>query len=392
MLHIPTLLLVNSLVMGLSGALLLFSWWSARQDRTLLWMGAVLILGVLGILLVTLRGRGFDYVPIVFGNMVVLLASGMQWMAVRVFCGRRVLWPGLLAGPLIWALLCLWPAFYQDINLRIPVYSLLVVTQMAVTLHELLRSRQRLPVSIAPALALITCHLLFFALRPFVDPSVSTGGITPSRFFGWAVIESMLYAIGASFVMLVMVKERAEVYYRNASLTDPLTQIGNRRAFTQDAQRLLERNLHSARPLSLLICDLDNFKRVNDQLGHPVGDQVLQCFSRVLKEQLDDVAVYGRVGGEEFACLVEAEPEQALLLAERVRGAFARSVREHGTLSVSIGIATAPPAELQLPRLLALADAALYQAKREGRDRVVLASPDGAAVDAVNPEQRRRFR
>jgi diguanylate cyclase (GGDEF)-like protein len=392
MLHIPTLLLANSLVMGLSGALLLFSWWRGREERTLLWMGGLLLLGVLGVMLSTLRGLGFDYVAIVFGNMVVLLATGMQWTAVRLFCGRRVLWTGLLTAPLLWAALCVWPTFYQNPSLRMLVYSALVVVIMAFALRELLRSRHQLPVSTVPALVLMVCHLLFFALRPFLDPVASPGAITPSLFFGWVVIEGMLYAIGAGFVMLAMVKERAEAHYRNASLTDPLTQIGNRRAFAEAAQRMFERVARRAPPLSLLICDLDNFKRVNDQFGHPGGDLVLQGFARVLREQLDGVAVYGRIGGEEFACLVEGDGERARVLAERIRTAFTLAVREFGALSVSIGVATAPPSELQLSHMLAQADAALYRAKREGRDRVELASQADIAIDAANAEQRRRFR
>src|SRR5690606_28990518 len=146
MLHIPTLLLANSLVMGLSGALLLFSWWRGREERTLLWMGSVLLLGVAGVVLTCLRGRGYDVVPILFGNVLVLLATGGQWMAVRLFCGRRVYWPGLLAAPAIWTLLCLWPTFYYDGRLRILGYSILVVACLALSMCELLRYRHRLPV------------------------------------------------------------------------------------------------------------------------------------------------------------------------------------------------------------------------------------------------------
>lgn len=397
-LHTPSLLLANALVLGLSGALLLYSWSRGREERTLLWMGALLILAVPGIVMNTLRGLGIDYVPIVLGNMTLLLATAMHWTAIRVFCGRRPCWPGLLAAPGVWALLCLWPAFYNDVGLRLLSYSLLMLLGMLVSIWELLRSRHRLSVSTGPAMVLMLCHAGFYVARPFLDSGSPLGVPTSSNFFPVVVIESMLYAIGAGFVTLAMVKERAEAHYRIASLTDPLTQIGNRRAFTQSAEQLLEQARQDGRRLSLLLADLDNFKQVNDQLGHPVGDWVLQRFAEVLQERAGAGSVFGRIGGEEFACQVEGNAEQARRLAEQIRGDFSRRVCERGVLSVSIGVTGVPSAGLELSQLLSLADAALYQAKRDGRDRVAVAEPELEAerqdlvFDAVSPEQRRRFR
>lgn len=389
MLHIPTLLLANSLVMGLSGALLLFSWWRGREERTLLWMGSVLLLGVAGVVLTCLRGRGYDVVPILFGNVLVLLATGGQWMAVRLFCGRRVYWPGLLAAPAIWALLCLWPTFYYDGRLRILAYSILVVACLAVSMRELLRYRHRLPVSIAPALVLMGSHLVFFAVRPLVDPTTSLGSAVPSEFFGWVVIEGMLYAVGAGFVMLSMVKERAEVRQRRAALTDPLTGIGNRRAFTESTQRLLGECREQS--VAMLICDLDHFKQVNDRFGHAAGDRALQQFADVLCDQLGGSAVFGRIGGEEFACLICGEAEQALQLAERIRVSFVERVRDYAPLSVSIGVADCRTAGRDLQTLMSMADAALYQAKRAGRDQVKLAERAEPVLE-IAAAARRRFR
>lgn len=391
-LHTPTLLLVNALVLGLSGALLLYSWSRGREERTLLWMGALLILAVPGIVMNTLRGMGYDYVPIVLGNMLLLLATVMHWTAVRVFCGRPPCWTGLVAAPGVWGLLCLWPAFYADVGMRLLTYSLLMILSMLASISELLRSRRHLNVSIGPSMVLMSCHAGFYLARPFLDPGSPLGVSSSSNFFPVVVIESMLYAIGAGFVTLAMVKERAEAFYRAASLTDPLTQIGNRRAFTQAAQRLLEQGQRSARPLSLLLADLDNFKQVNDQLGHPVGDWVLQQFAQVLQAHAGPEAVFGRIGGEEFACLLPGDAQRARELAEGVRRAFATQVREQGELSVSIGIASAPPAGLDLSRLLSLADVALYQAKRGGRDRVAVAETADLVPEAASTEQRRRFR
>jgi len=391
-LHTPTLLLANALVMSLSGSLLLYSWWRGREERTLLWMGSLLLLAVPGIIMNTLRGMGFDYVPIILGNIILLLATAMHWTAMRVFAGRQLHWPGLLAGPMLWTLLCLWPTFYSSVELRVPLYSLLVIAYMLASASELLRSRRQLGVSIAPALVLMCCHGGFYSVRLVLDPGAPLGASSSSAFFAIVVIESMLYAVGAGFITLSMVKERAEAHYREASLTDPLTGIGNRRAFTQAAQRLLDQGSGAPRRLALLLCDLDNFKQVNDRLGHPAGDWVLRRFAEVLGRHMGPQAVFGRVGGEEFACLVEAEPAEALALAERIRADFAASVREQGALSTSIGIATAAIGGLDLSRLLSRADAALYQAKHDGRDRVVLSELQVQLSEVGKTESRRRFR
>lgn len=391
-LHTPSLLLANALVMGLSGSLLLYSWWRGREERTLLWMGALLLLAVPGIVMNTLRGMGFDYVPIVLGNMLLLLATAMHWTAIRVFCGRSPWWPGLLALPALWAALCLWPAFYDEVGYRLKLYSALMVLCMLVSSSELLRSRSKLNVSSGPALVLMLGHAAFYLLRFLLDPGSPVGATGSSDFFAVVVIESMLYAVGAGFVTLSMVKERAEAHHRDASLTDPLTLIGNRRAFTQAAQRLLDQTSRNPCGLALLLCDLDNFKQVNDRLGHPAGDWVLQRFADVLRQCVPVDAVFGRVGGEEFACLVALDAQQARMLAERIRERFSSSVRECGVLSVSIGIASTSLGGVDLSRLLSLADAALYQAKNEGRDRVVLSALQTPLVEPDEPVQRRRFR
>jgi len=187
------------------------------------------------------------------------------------------------------------------------------------------------------------------------------------------------------------VKERAEVHYRAASLTDPLTGIGNRRAFTHSVENLLKSIAEQPRTLALLVCDLDNFKQINDRLGHPVGDWVIQCFAQALRDSLKPHDIFGRIGGEEFACLLETDRDGAVVVAEAIRLAFKQRVQEQGTMSASIGIACASSARLDISRLLSLADGALYQAKNNGRDRVVVADLY-AQNDVKKTEQVRRFR
>ncbi len=164
--------------------------------------------------------------------------------------------------------------------------------------------------------------------------------------------------------------------------TDALTGLPNRRDILARAQAELERSLRTRHPVSLLMLDLDHFKAINDQYGHPVGDTVLRAVAMIGQARLRRIDALGRIGGEEFlVVLPESDDDDARAAAERVRNAFAeaRIDSTSGPLSVtvSIGAITYRPHETPqvaaalLDRLLAEVDAALYQAKQAGRNRVV---------------------
>jgi len=185
----------------------------------------------------------------------------------------------------------------------------------------------------------------------------------------------MLYAVGIAFVTLAMVRERAELEYRQASLSDPLTGIGNRRAFVEHGERLLLRCRDAGQQVTLLLCDLDQFKRLNDTLGHKAGDHALISFGQVMKSRMRRQDVFGRIGGEEFACLLaDADARVAQDVAERIRSEFANlPFSPSGVLSVSIGMSDTARVDYNLDRLMGEADRALYEAKAAGRNCVRVA-------------------
>jgi diguanylate cyclase (GGDEF)-like protein len=147
----------------------------------------------------------------------------------------------------------------------------------------------------------------------------------------------------------------------------------NRRGFAEACARVIDREANAGRPVTVLICDIDHFKSINDRFGHPAGDEILKLFATVMIASLRISDLSGRIGGEEFAALLPCPLEEGLVAAERVREAFAASdiVVEEGPVdtTVSIGVAGGP-AGTELEVLLAAADTALYQAKRAGRNRV----------------------
>ncbi len=165
------------------------------------------------------------------------------------------------------------------------------------------------------------------------------------------------------------------------ALTDPLTHTHNRRALIERLTEELERARRYSLALALLIVDLDHFKTVNDSYGHLVGDEVLRGVARMLQREARAVDVVARYGGEEFIVILpETTAEGAVALAERIRERIANTPPvpggEYGWLrvTVSIGVATVPSSHANSPEeLIALADAALYRAKAEGRNRVCAA-------------------
>lgn len=159
---------------------------------------------------------------------------------------------------------------------------------------------------------------------------------------------------------------------------DALTGLSNRRAAARRLGAERSRALRQHEPLSVLMLDLDHFKRVNDRWGHDAGDQVLVAIARLLNEELRGADLAARHGGEEFlAILPDTGPAQALQVAERIRERIARSPTEFsGTtipITASIGIATLVADEAPAA-LVARADAAMYAAKQAGRNRCLAAA------------------
>ncbi|GAB3388725.1 GGDEF domain-containing protein [Azotobacter armeniacus] len=374
-LHLPTLFLLDIYMLTLLGGLMLHAWWRSENEATLGCMAGTLLLAALAALVVSLRGLGLDTLSIMLGNILLQLASGLGWAAMRIFVGRRLWWPGIVGGALLWGLLCLCPYFMSSMSLRVRVGTLLTIVYTTLTAWELWRARRQLKVAIAPAVVLLLMHALFCTALLLVgsghaiERMWSGGG---DSFLTWRLLETFLFVIGIAFVTHAMVCERAEQRYRAAAYRDPLTDIGNRRAFTDSGEVLLARCAAEARPAILLLCDLDHFKRLNDTHGHAMGDAALVAFGRLLVLSIRQQDVCGRIGGEEFACLLPAADETvALQVAERIRHACSGLLLEPEVrVSVSIGIASTDQAGYDLSRLLALGDQALYRAKASGRDRV----------------------
>jgi diguanylate cyclase (GGDEF)-like protein len=209
------------------------------------------------------------------------------------------------------------------------------------------------------------------------------GATNPTRLNDVAVGEATLadgdhIVVGESLLKFIG-QTSVEAHYHEEvhqlATYDGLTELYNRRHFMEVMDREIARALRRGRGLALCIIDVDLFKPVNDTFGHIAGDEVLRRIASVLRQHVrrDDIAA--RIGGEEFAVLLpEGSDEDAIGFAERLREAVAATIFAPGgtprQITVSVGVASLPLPGGSRSRLLAAADAALYRAKDEGRNRV----------------------
>jgi diguanylate cyclase (GGDEF)-like protein len=368
-----TLYLVATMVAATLGAMLLF-FGTQENFPALRWWGTAYLLGAVSVALSTLAGNMLGAMLSLALNAVGFAACGMVWNAARVFHGRKPNLPGLLLGAMVWvaAVMTLKP---EASAIRFMIGAAIVAIYATLTAAQLWSERRktlqrRWPAIVVPVLhgfVLMLPILLGGLLRP--HDAAFAGSIWVTVFS----IELVLYAVATVFVIFMLVSERVVTAHKTAASTDPLTGMFNRRGFAEATSRVIEREANAGRPVTVLIFDLDHFKSINDRFGHSAGDEILKLFATVVLSTLRITDLSGRVGGEEFAALLPCPLEEGVIAAERVREAFADSgiVVEDGPVdtTVSIGVAGGP-AGTELEVLLAAADSALYQAKRNGRNRV----------------------
>ncbi len=185
----------------------------------------------------------------------------------------------------------------------------------------------------------------------------------------------------AEQLALAVANLRLRETLRTQSLRDPLTGLPNRRELEEALPREAARAERTGEPLTMLVLDIDHFKRFNDTFGHEAGDVVLQSFGRLLRDTVRGEDLVVRLGGEEFVVLLpNTSVESGAEHAERIRKRVTQMAVQHagrplGSISASIGLATFRTHTQDIASLLGLADAALYKAKGDGRNRVQVADP-----------------
>jgi diguanylate cyclase (GGDEF)-like protein len=370
-LDLPTLLFVTIIVVAVLGLLLIIAWLQQRNARALAWWGAAYLIGASSMALWSAPAPLFTLPPELPGALI-FVACGMIWNGVRLFHGRRLLPVAASTGAVVWLILCQLPALSEGSNGRIALGAIVVATYTFFIAFELWRERRKSLHSRAAAVVVPCLHAAIFlmplAMRAFLPEMFAAGWLAVFA------LETMIYMMGTAFIVLLMVKDYDVHVYRNAAATDPLTGLLNRRAFLESALILCAHQAERGEPVTLLMFDLDHFKAVNDRFGHATGDDVLRLFAQVVSSGMRANDIVCRLGGEEFAAIVPEPMQVAARIAERIRagievaGAVVAARRVGAT--VSIGAATSYEPVVNIDALIARADAALYRAKHDGRNRL----------------------
>lgn len=337
------------------------------------------------------RGVIPDVLSVVVGNALLLLSLCESARALRRYLGspqrRLLLWSIPLGVSVVaWWFLAVTP----DFSVRVIASSLgacCVLALMASPLLRTLRPGGSMPgrvICLLCVLGIVVLGLrvLHHLRHPHPDGSLFDMRTIDAVGLAFASTAPVFFSLG----FLLMHHERIYQQMHTLATTDTLTGVLARGALESLGRQLLHECRALGRPLSLLMIDVDHFKRINDHHGHAVGDEVLRRIARRIRSQLRADDRVGRLGGEEFLVLLPgATGEQAQAVAGRIHQRVRERPVSHQSLSlpvtVSLGVIEADAEEIEWSTLLTRADHAMYQAKHGGRDRVVrVVDADGAVA------------
>lgn len=378
MVHTPTLLLVNVLVMATLAACLGLVAGRDRRDGLYLW-ACSLATHSAAYLLFSLRGMVSDWLSILLANGLLaanfaLMLEGLaQFQQARM--QRWYAW-----GPVV--LVCVvFTIFLNDVHMRTLLGSLFILFQLVQLTVQLQkhwagtpgRGKYFMRIAFVVFALMMAARALALMLGDLEITSITDSNTTQAATFLLATVTMML----ANFGMVVMTKEGADERNRTLALIDELTGLHNRRYIQQTLSQHIAQARRMQRPLSVLMLDIDHFKDVNDTYGHLSGDKVLRDLATCIRDRLRAQDILGRWGGEEFvAILPDTDAAGAKVLAEQLRVAVERT--RFSTLdnlavplTISIGLHALDTAnEDSRDDMIGMADRAMYQAKARGRNRV----------------------
>ena len=383
-----TVLIVSNLLMA--GAM-----WVAFagrfRDGLGQWTGALVVQG-LGWLLIMMRDSIPGLAAIAGANALLAYCWSLQLSALLEFHKRPTpRW--LLYGPVIIAFLVFF-IYVREPRERL-VYSGLAfgvaqLTTGIALVYLRIAAEHRTRWLLAGSFMLMAAGLLWLSFTAWFEPEAIMPTFGASTTPGPALLAFYCVTIASSFAFLLMHKERADRETYELATTDSLTGVYNRRTFKELAEPQLSRSRRAKQPVALLMLDLDHFKRINDTYGHLAGDDVLKAFASLVRTCLRKEDLLARYGGEEFVVLLPGASEtDAATLGERIREEVAaHPLDANGHLvrvTVSVGVAAESGDTLaSLEAMLGRADEALYVAKNQGRNRVVVLPQHAPQPQAVS--------
>ncbi len=385
-LDVTTLSVMSVIMFGILTLLAWMLWHGHREEPATLFWAAGLTLASLGLCLLVLRGRIPDLLSIAGSNYLLLLCSCLCWWGTDRFFERRPRYAfGLTLATTLAALIVYFSVLHNAIGMRILIMSAgLTVLSLAhaFAITRSARQQMRLPQMLAATAFVVLAALNMARFHAALKAPASATLFDDVALNALNFLLPPICCCFALFGWTLMVTQKLRLRLAETVRRDGLTGILNRAALDETAAQEMSRCQRHHKALSMLMLDIDLFKQINDRHGHKAGDLVLLQVVQNVRRHLRREDHFGRYGGDEFIVLLPETPaEGARLLAERVRRAIAgRKVELPGdslTVTASIGVASTDiDGDLDWDRLTIRADAALYEAKRRGRNRVVNAAGD----------------
>ncbi|MEW5688225.1 MAG: GGDEF domain-containing protein [Pseudomonadota bacterium] len=383
---VEVVLAVNVAVGSLFAAGYAIIAFSNASQRAALWFALSYLIGMVTPVTDFVGGLlGASRITDVISYIAFLLASLSIAASIAIFHQRTPPWRAILAilafglGMRVW----IWDMQRDTLAYGFAYQSCYVLASLlAARTTWAIERRGPLHVALAAVFLVISAH---FALKPFAAMTLGSGrtfaDYTKTTYAMISQSTSGMLLVAAGILLLLIVAQKAIAESQNASETDPLSGLTNRRGFDRLADEALARARRAGLPMAAVLFDLDHFKRVNDTCGHATGDAVIAGFAAVLRATAPGAAITARQGGEEFVMLIEgATAETAWLAAEAVRIRTAAGLGpDLPRVTVSGGVAELRPDET-LADLLRRADQAAYDAKNTGRDRICRA--EAGAIEA----------
>jgi diguanylate cyclase (GGDEF)-like protein len=400
MLSVPTLwtaFVVNFLALGLIWAYVMRSYPAFAAAR--FWTGGAFAAAG-GAALAALRGFTDSLLPLLAGGTVLILAACLAAMGIKQFYGEPVKWRGtaLITG-LSFAGIAFFIFGYNSETMRVLVYSVGQSVPLVLTL-KLLMSRQDGRINPGARLAGIVAMLILgiYGVRATFK-LLHVGGEFSFAHFNAPqsilILVLMFLSMAWNFGFLLMAIDRLRNEVADLALLDDLTGVGNRRHLLQRLTEECARSERSGEPFALLVIDLDGFKTINDTYGHAAGDACLQHFTLMAQTRLRPGDLLARTGGDEFCIVLPSSTlREGVMIARRVLE-VCRQDAENCTgadvpIAVSIGVAQWTRETGPFPdRLIAAADHALYDAKKEGKNRYAAYEPAPPLVPEPMPAVRK---
>lgn len=393
--HSPTLLILATILMGIMTLMLMAAWRFNRQIAGFGSWATSYFFGTLFCVSLLVRTAVPEIWSVIAAQSLLFLMAYMSLRGTRAYVGRPQFSPGYaaLAALLLIAASAYFTAIQPNPGIRFTLSSLMAGAIFLLCAKTIATGKiQEYP---ARYLFAGACggHGVFLLFRPWLFSLGNTGifdaaqAITVSQF---VMVESIAAIVLMAFGIVMLANEQVTLELRTIAERDPLTGVFNRRSFLTLLDKCISQADRTNTALSIMLIDLDHFKRVNDTWGHKSGDEALRHFVAVAVHSVRNGDIIGRIGGEEFAILLpNTGLTEAGAVAERLRGDVAAKPldNEQGDIPLTVSIGVTHHYNIEAPEVtLHRADNAMYLAKKNGRNRVEVAACPSSAGKPESPD------